>query len=108
MGESRKLIAQHGLDGVVGIKGPEQKSLFVYPNDSQGLLIKSYLQQQMLEKGILFTSYNYLSYSHREEDIDFTLSALGESLHELATVLKLGKLETSLKGKPVKGVFRKA
>ncbi|MBO9605596.1 MAG: aminotransferase class III-fold pyridoxal phosphate-dependent enzyme [Paenibacillaceae bacterium] len=108
MQQGNVLIDRRGLADRIAIKGPQAKTSFVYNDGERSLLLRSYLQQEMIRRGILFTGYNYVSYAHREEDIRFTLDALDDALRELADTLRRGDLERRLEGKPVAPVFRQA
>jgi glutamate-1-semialdehyde aminotransferase len=101
------LIAKHGLADKINIKGPHAKTLFVYGDSADGLLVKSFLQQEMIRRGILFTSYNYISYAHKREDILFTLDTLDDALAELSAVIKRGNINERIEGKPLGSVIRK-
>ncbi|GGD56516.1 glutamate-1-semialdehyde 2,1-aminomutase [Paenibacillus nasutitermitis] len=108
MEQGNAIIEKHGLSERISIQGPRAKTLFVYRESPDTLLIKSFLQQEMIRRGILFTSYNYVSYSHKEEQIQYTLDVLEDSLSELSKAMKQNKLVEKLEGKAVAPVFRKA
>ena len=108
MEQGNTIIEQYGLSERISIQGPHAKTLFVYSEAPDTLLIKSFLQQEMMRRGILFTSYNYVSYSHKEEQIQYTLDALNDALSELSKAMKQNKLVEKLEGKAVAPVFRKA
>lgn len=105
--QGNALIIRHGLADVLKIAGPAAKSVYLYAERPDTLLVKSLLQQEMIRRGVLFTGYNYISYSHKLEHIQFTLRALNESLAVLAEALDAGQLALRLEGKPVSEVFRK-
>ena len=72
------------------------------------LIIKSYLQQELIRRGILWAAYHAISWSHSKEQIDRTLVAYDEVFALLKAAIDNGKsLEALLEGKPVKQVFRK-
>jgi glutamate-1-semialdehyde aminotransferase len=77
------------------------------PNAGDLLLMKSIVQQEMIKRGILWAGFHNLSYSHRDEDIDYTLKAYREVLTILARAVSSGDLRGFLKGTPVEPVFRK-
>ncbi len=108
MEQGNTIIEQYGLSERISIQGPHAKTLFVYSEAPDTLLIKSFLQQEMMRRGILFTSYNYVSYSHKEEQIQYTLDALNDALSELSKAMKQNNLVERLEGKAVAPVFRKA
>lgn len=80
--------------------------------DGQGrfdaLEMKSYFQQELLRRGILWTAYHALCYSHKDSDIDFTLNAYEDVLRLFKQVVERGRsLRPLIEGVPVRPVFRK-
>ncbi len=71
------------------------------------LLMKSFVQQELLRRGVLWGGFHNLSAAHREADIDYLLGAYAEVLPELAAHLAAGTLAGALRGKPIEPVFRK-
>jgi glutamate-1-semialdehyde 2,1-aminomutase len=71
------------------------------------LLMKSLLQQELIKRGILWSGFHNMSYSHTDEDIDYTLAAYREVLPILREAVDNGNLALSLRGEPVQAVFRK-
>lgn len=61
--------------------------------------------QELLKRGVLAPNFA-VSAAHRDEDIDQTITAVGESLHIYANALKHG-VERYLESRPVAPVFRK-
>lgn len=105
--QGNMLLQKHNLDHRIHIKGPDAKTLFTYDDQADSTLVKSFLQQEMIRRGVLFTGYNYVSYSHTQQDIEFTLTALDDSLTALNTALRRNELLQRLEGKPVGPIFRK-
>lgn len=71
------------------------------------LIQKSLMQQEMIKRGVLWQGFFNMSFSHSDEDINYTLQALEESLFVLKNAIEKNKLKESLKGEPVQPVFRK-
>ena len=72
------------------------------------LEIKSYFQQELIRRGILWTAYHALSYSHKREDIEYTLNCYEDVLKLFKDAVgKKKNLRTLIEGVPVKPVFRK-
>ncbi len=71
------------------------------------LVQKSLMQQEMIKRGVLWQGFHNMSYSHSDEDINFTLAALEESLAVLKNAVEKNNLRGTLKGEPVLPVFRK-
>ncbi|KAF0139823.1 MAG: aminotransferase class-III [Stygiobacter sp.] len=74
---------------------------------SDPLLQKSLMQQEMIKRGVLWQGFFNMSYSHSDEDVDYTLRALEESLAILKQAIESNNLKGMLKGEPVQPVFRK-
>jgi glutamate-1-semialdehyde aminotransferase len=71
------------------------------------LLLKSFVQQEMIKRGILWGGFHNLCYSHSDEDIAYTLDAYHEVLGLLKHAVDENSVSTLLKGSPVEPVFRK-
>ena len=78
-------------------------------NESAGnpLELKSLLQQELIKRGILWSGFHNMSFSHSDEDIEYTLTAYKEVLPILKKAVEEKKVAAYLKGKPVEPVFRK-
>lgn len=78
-------------------------------DSSQGnpLLMKSFIQQELIRLGILWSGFHNISYSHSDKDIDFTLEAYRIVLPLLKEAIETDKLEEKILGTPVEPVFRK-
>lgn len=71
------------------------------------LLMKSFVQQELLIRGVLWTGTHNISAAHTQHDIETTISAYGEIIPILVEHVEAGTLNKSLHGKPVEPVFRK-
>jgi len=72
------------------------------------LEIKTFFQQEFLRHGILWSGFHTMSYSHTEEDIDFTVRAYGEILTKLLSILRNGEsVRDHLLGETLEPVFRR-
>ncbi len=71
------------------------------------LELKSLAQQELVKRGILWSGFHNLSYSHSELDIDYALAAYREVLALLADAVSRREVRQSLRGAPVEPVFRK-
>ncbi len=106
------LIHRHELSDFLEIKGfPCRPTILFKKREGSSsqeapLAIKSYMQQESAERGLLFTGYFALSFSHDEEIIDRILTIVDSVLKKLKTVLTKGTLMTSLRGEIVSPVFR--
>jgi len=71
------------------------------------LELKSFVQQEMIKRGILWSGFHNMSYSHTEEDVEYTLRAYREVLGLLKEAVSGHTVGASLRGAPVEPVFRK-
>jgi len=75
--------------------------------DFNGLEMKSLLQQELFKRGILWSGFHTISYSHSDADIEYTLKAYRDALPILKKALDEKNIGKYLKGIPVEPVFRK-
>ena len=88
--------------------GFECRSLITFdPSAGNPLELKSLVQQEMIKRGILWGGFHNMSYSHSNEDIDYTLKTYKEVLPILKDAVDNNKVKESLKGEAVEPVFRK-
>ena len=78
-------------------------------NESAGnpLELKSLVQQELIKRGILWSGFHNMSFSHSDEDVEYTLNAYKEVLPILKKAVDEKNVSGYLKGKPVEPVFRK-
>jgi len=88
--------------------GYECRSLMTFDASAGNPLeLKSLVQQEMIKRGILWGGFHNMSYSHTDEDIEYTLKAYKDVLPILKKAVTEGKVKDYLKGDPVEPVFRK-
>jgi glutamate-1-semialdehyde aminotransferase len=71
------------------------------------LEMKSFVQQEMIKRGILWSGFHTISYAHTDEDIRYTLDAYREVLPLLQKAVGRGNLRKQILGEPIEPVFRK-
>lgn len=71
------------------------------------LEMKSLVQQEMIKHGILWGGFHNMSFSHTDEDIEYTLKAYEDVLPILKKAVDEKNVKQYLKGEPVEPVFRK-
>lgn len=71
------------------------------------LELKSLLQQEMIRRGILWSGFHTISFSHTDADVERTLQAYREALQVLDAAVRAGNVASALQGEPVEPVFRK-
>ena len=101
------IVNKLGLDFTKTI-GYNWRSMATFDEKNGDPLIqKSLMQQEMIKRGVLWQGFFNMSFSHSNTDVDYTLQALEESLSILKKAVQENKLKESLRGTPVKPVFRK-
>ena len=71
------------------------------------LELKSFVQQEMIKRGILWSGFHNMSFSHTEEDVEYTLKVYREVLGLLKEAVSRQEVGAKLRGAPVEPVFRK-
>jgi|GEM_PF-2154302 len=71
------------------------------------LEMKSLVQQEMIRRGILWSGFHNLSFSHTDRDIETILRAYQDVLPILKEAVEKGEVKKRLKGKVIEPVFRK-
>jgi len=71
------------------------------------LEMKSLVQQEMIKRGILWGGFHNMSFSHSDEDIEYTLKVYREVLPILKQAVEENNVKGYLRGEPVEPVFRK-
>ncbi|MBE2189495.1 MAG: aminotransferase class III-fold pyridoxal phosphate-dependent enzyme [Candidatus Kapabacteria bacterium] len=103
----KSMIQEIGID-FVGITGYPFKTVITFDAKAGNpLIMKSYMQQEFLKRGILWSGFHNMSYSHSDEDISYTLKAYSEVLVMLKKAIETDNLENSLLGTPIEPVFRR-
>jgi glutamate-1-semialdehyde 2,1-aminomutase len=102
------LAVELGIDGYTRCTGYDCRSLVSFDASAGNPLeVKSYVQQELIKRGILWAGFHNMSYSHTDEDVTYTLKAYREVLGLLKEAVEAGDVAARLKGKPVEAVFRK-
>ena len=71
------------------------------------LLLKSLVQQEVIKRGLLWSGFHNMCYSHSDADVEHTLKVYEEVLPILKKAVEDGTVESQIKGTPVQPVFRK-
>jgi glutamate-1-semialdehyde 2,1-aminomutase len=101
------LAADLGM-GYTKCVGFDCRSLVTFtPEAGDGLEAKSFVQQELIRRGILWGGFHNMSFSHSDADVAYTLEAWGEVLPLLKAAVASGSVGSSLRGAPVAPVFRR-
>lgn len=76
-------------------------------NTANPLEMKSLVQQEMIKRGILWGGFHNMSFSHTDEDVNYTLSVYKEILPILKKAVDEKNVTGYLRGESVEPVFRK-
>lgn len=97
----QQVAAQHGLSYVHVGGLPCRSAVTLTPEGVDPTLAKSYVQQELVRRGILWTGFHALSLSHTPEIIDYVISAYGEVLPALDKLIQSGSVAAELRGLPI-------
>jgi glutamate-1-semialdehyde aminotransferase len=71
------------------------------------LLTKSLMQQELIKRGILWSGFHNMCYSHSDQDIEYTLKSYRDVMPMVKSAVEVNNVKAYLKGEPVEPVFRK-
>ncbi|MCZ7611223.1 MAG: aminotransferase class III-fold pyridoxal phosphate-dependent enzyme [Ignavibacterium sp.] len=90
--------------------GYDCRTIITFDTEKSGcnpLEMKSLVQQEMIKRGILWSGFHNISFSHSDDDINYTLKVYEDVLPILKTAVEEKRVKQYLKGEPVEPVFRK-
>ena len=103
-----ELIEKNGLGDTMACIGMDARTLVTFDASAgDPLLQKSYVQQEMIRRGVLWAGFHTVCFTHTEADVRKVLEAYGEVLPLLKTAIDEGDIAAKLRGNPVQAVFRK-
>lgn len=100
----RKIAETTGIGIHVGGIAPLSHFSFDGP---QGLTMKAYFVQRMIEQGILASTSFYSMYAHTDSHVERYLQAAGETFTTLAELNRTGTLSSALIGAPATAGFKR-
>jgi len=97
-----------GLEASTKCFGYEARTIMSFADErSSPLAMKTFVQQEMLARGVLWSGFHNLSFSHGDPEVATILGAYREVLPMLAEALAERAVEKKLRGKMLEPVFRK-
>lgn len=102
------LLAEYGLADIIKVQGKPCWQVFVIQDAKKAtaLEIKSYIQQELLQKGFLWYGQHNMSFSHTKEDVEKLLAAYRNIFSELYPLIQQGALRKRLRGAPITNIFK--
>ena len=104
-----QLAATHNLEEFMQCIGYPCRSIISFNGRGKynELELKSILQQELVRRGVLWTGYHALSWSHTSEEINLTLNAYDESMSVVKNIITTGtRIRDHIEGSLIKPVFR--
>lgn len=102
-----RLAAELGIDHYTQCVGHPARTLVKFePAAGHPLHLKSFVQQELIKRGILWSGFHNLCLAHGDEEVSYTLRAYEAVLPLLKQVVEQERVLESLRGQPVQPVFR--
>lgn len=104
----QNIIIQNQLENTIEIKG-HYPWLILNVKDTEKYsqwVIKTYILQEMISKGIFFGGAHNISYSHSEKDIKLLISTYAYVLNNLNILIKKNNLKNEIKTEILKPLFK--
>lgn len=102
------LLEKHDMKEFMSIGGFNCRTIVNFSDKAgDGLVLKTYLQQEMIKRGILWSSFHNMCFSHSDEDIQYTMQAYDDIFPAFHKAIVAGDVEKHLKGQVLEPVFRK-
>ncbi|MHA8062040.1 aminotransferase class III-fold pyridoxal phosphate-dependent enzyme [Aquirufa beregesia] len=103
-----QLTSDLGMSHISSCVGYPCRTMLTYTAEGQDSLeLKTFMQQELLQKGILWGGFHNISYSHSQEDLAYTMEAYAEILPRLKAAIESNNVKSLLKGGVLEAVFRK-
>jgi glutamate-1-semialdehyde 2,1-aminomutase len=105
---TRRIIDENKLASVFSISGHPTWS-FLNIRDTQGhtaLEVKTFLMQELHQRGILSTGTHNISYAHTQDDAGALIGAYAELLPAIGRLLDAGSLRDALRCAPLVPLFK--
>jgi glutamate-1-semialdehyde 2,1-aminomutase len=105
---TRRIIDENKLGNVFSISGHPTWS-FLNIRDAQGhtaFEVKTYLMQELHQRGILSTGTHNISYAHSQDDAATLIAAYAELLPAIGRLLSAGALRDALRCAPLVPLFK--
>ena len=103
------LAREFGLERYVRCIGMAPRTIVTFTDQSgrESLQIKSLFQQECLKRGVLSSGGHNLCFSHRPDDIEYTLRVYRAAMEIVGDAVRRESVSERLEGEPVQPVFRR-
>jgi glutamate-1-semialdehyde 2,1-aminomutase len=102
------LREKHGMADYITIGGYPCRYIVNFTEKAgDALVLKTYLQQEMIKRGILWSSFHNMCFSHSDADVQLTLDAYDDIFPTFKQLIESNSVASALKGQVVEAVFRK-
>ncbi len=101
------ILEEVGIDYIKAIGYNFRLMLDINHPTIDSLIVKSFIQQELIRKGILWSTYYNMSYSHTTELINYTIESHRLVFEKLKNVVDKGNIENEIRGIPIQPLFRK-
>src|SRR5262249_4622277 len=103
-----RLAAELGIAPWTRCFGMDARTIVAFDGSAgDPLVLKSFVQQELLRHGLLCSGTHTISLAPSEEDARYLVGAYAEILPRLAEAVAAGTVKESLRGEPVEAVFRR-
>jgi len=103
-----KIAEELGIASYTKCSGYNCRSIVTFDASAgDPLILKSFVQQEMIKRGVLWAGFHNMCFTHSDEDIAYTLKAYREVLQLLKNAVEQKNVADLLKGDPLEMVFRK-
>jgi glutamate-1-semialdehyde aminotransferase len=102
-----EITAGCGLSGFTRCAGMDCRTIVTFdPRLGDSLLMKSFIQQELIRRGILWAGTHTLSAAHGRSEVDALLEAYEEVLPMLAAAIATNSVRERLIGAPIEPIFK--
>ena len=86
---------------------PYRTQLVFDPSAADALLQKSFVQQELLRRGVLWNGFHNFSLAHSDDDVDYLLECYRDIFKMLRDAVESRALSARLRGEKLEPVFRR-
>lgn len=103
-----KIVSDLGIQEYTNCIGYPCRSVFNFfeKEGLNSLEMKSLVQQELIKRGILWSGFGTMSFSHSDDDIKYTLEAFAGALEVLKKAIKEKSIRKYLEGESVEPALR--